>query len=93
VSFVPSGDIIARLKRQLGLDEKTDAVFKIWEKELGPLAQGVKLIGIKDGHLLAEAESNVHLQEITLRRREFVKKINQYFGNEKVIKTIKLRLK
>jgi hypothetical protein len=91
--FVPSGDIIERLKRHLGLDEKTDAIFKIWEKELGQLAQGVKLIGIKDGNLLAEAESNVHLQELTLRRREFVKKINQYFGNEKVIKTIKIRLK
>jgi hypothetical protein len=93
VPFISSGDIIEKVKRQLGLDEKTDAVFKIWEKELGPLAAGVKLIGIKDGRLMAEAESNVHLQEITLRRREFIRKINQYFGNVKVIKGIKISLK
>jgi hypothetical protein len=93
VALEPSGGIIEKIKRQLGLDENTHTVFMVWEKELGPLAGGVRLIGFKDGKLMAEADSNVHLQEITLRRKDIIKKINQHFGNTKVVTGIRLRLK
>ncbi len=91
--FTRSGDVLAGVMKQLGLDERTEAVMKIWDKELGPLSRGVKLVGIKDGKLIAVAESNVHLQEAVLRRRELVKKLNQYLGGGKFIKGIRLTLK
>ncbi|MFH1368992.1 MAG: DUF721 domain-containing protein [Elusimicrobiota bacterium] len=93
MTLVPAQDIIGGLKRQLGLDEKMFTVLKIWDRELGPLAKHLKIVGVKNGQLIVEAESNVHLQEATVRRREIIKKINQHFGGEKVVKGIKLKIK
>jgi hypothetical protein len=91
--FTPANDIINLLKRQLGLDENTYAVMQIWERELGPLAKYAELVAFQKRQLIVEVASSVHLQEMTLRRRDLINKINQYFGREKVVKDIKLRLK
>jgi hypothetical protein len=93
MAFTTANDIIAILKQQLGLDEKTYAIMQIWERELGPLAGSAQLVGFYKRQLLVEVASSVHLQEMTLRRRDLINKINQYFGREKVVKDIKLRLK
>lgn len=93
MSFVPADEIINVLKKNLGLDEKTYALFKIWEKELGSLSKSAEIAGLKNGRLVVEVASSAHFQELTLRKRELTKKINQYFGSEKFIKEIKLKLK
>ncbi len=82
------------VKRQLGLDDETLAIIKIWDKELGPLAKKVQLVGVKSGVLLVEAAASAYIQEVTMRRNEILKKINQNFGpNAKVVKQIKVFLK
>ena len=93
MAFTFAGTIIEALKRNLGLDETTFAVMQIWEKELGPLADAARLVAVKKGSLIVEVASSAHFQELTLRRRELINKINQHFGGKKVIKEIKLRLK
>ena len=80
--------------RQLGIDDTTLAIVKIWDIELGPLAAHAKLMGVKEGHLLVEVTSSTYLQEITLRRTAILKKINQHFGpTAKVAKSIRVFLK
>lgn len=91
--LTPAQDIIGGLAKRLGLDEKIAAVFKIWDRELGALAKHLKVAGIQNGMLVVEAGSSAHMQEGMLRRREIIKKINQHFPGEKVIKTIKIKLK
>lgn len=81
------------LKKQLGLDEKTYAVLKIWEKEMGPQMKYAALAGIKKGVLMVEVDSSVHLQEMTLRRRDLIRKINQHFGGAKVVTGMQVKLK
>ena len=93
MAFVRSDDIIAVLRNRLGLNEKTYAVMQIWEKELGSLAQYVELTAFKKGMLVVEVASSVHFNEMHLRRRELIQKINQHFGTEKVVKSIQLKLK
>lgn len=91
--FTFGGLIIESLKKQLGLDEKFTTVIKIWDDVLGPLAKDAQLVGIKRGQLLVDVTSSAHFQELTLRRREIISKINQYFGKEAVVKDIRLRIK
>lgn len=93
MGFEPSGDILEKVKRQLGLDEKTHTVLMVWERELGAMAAGARIIGFKDGKVLAEADSNAHMQELVLRRKDIIKKINQHFGGTKVVTGIKVKLK
>lgn len=93
MGFTPAENIINGIRKQLGLDEKIFAVFAIWERELGPLAKYLKIAGIKKGQLIVEAETNVHLQEAMFKRRDLIKKINQHFGGEKVVKSIRVKLK
>jgi predicted nucleic acid-binding Zn ribbon protein len=94
MAFSQAGDFMEVVKRQLGLDDETLAIIKIWDKELGPLAKKVKLVGVKSGVLLAEAEASAYIQEVTMRRMEILKKINQNFGpHAKVVKQIKVFLK
>jgi len=91
--FTESKSIIDALKRELGLNEKMFAVLKIWEKELGPLAKNCEIAKIKKDEIFVEVASNAHLQELTMRRKELIRKINQHFGSEKVLRNIKIQLK
>lgn len=93
MALTPASDIMAVLKKHLGLDEKTYAVFQLWEKEFKGLYRGAELEGIKDGMLYLSAASSAHLQELTLRRKEMLTRINQYFGGKKTVKGIKIKLK
>jgi hypothetical protein len=93
MGFSTAHDILGALQRQLGLNEDMYTVLQVWEKELGPLAQQVTLAAIKKGDLIVEVASSAHLQEMTMRRRDLVRKLNQYFGNRQVVSGIKLRLK
>jgi hypothetical protein len=92
MAFTESSSIIEALKRSLGLDENISTVIRIWEREMGAQSRHVKLAGFKKGQLIVDVSSSAHMQEITLRRREIINKINQYFGGEKVVKSIKVQL-
>jgi predicted nucleic acid-binding Zn ribbon protein len=92
VGFLSSQEIIKSVKKQIGLDEKIHVVFAVWDKELGSLAKGARIEWIKNGQLIVKVSSSAHLQELTLMRKSLIKKINQYFGKEKVVKYIKLNL-
>ncbi len=87
-----SEEIIRLLKKQLGLDEDTFSVISAWDKEFAPQFNYARLVGIQNGLLIVEVISSVHFQELSLRRSEIVKRINQYSGNKKIVKGIKIRL-
>ena len=92
-SFAKSAEVIEVLKKQLGLDEKTLSLANIWESVIGQLADDAKLEGTKDGTLFIEVTSSAHLQEIALRKKEIINKINQHFGKQKVVKNIRIKIK
>lgn len=91
--FTTGKAVVESITRSLGLDSRVMALEKIWEKELGPLAGDVTLKAIKKNVLYAEVSSSAHLQEMVLRRKQLVIKINGHFGSEKFIKDIKFKLK
>lgn len=93
MSLKPSSEIIDILRNQLGLNEEFLTVLSVWEKELGPLAKHAEIAGIKKGQIFVDVSSSVHMQEFIMRKKELMKKLNQYFGTKKVVKDIKLKLK
>lgn len=77
------------LLKKYDLTPDTYAIFdKIWDKELGRLSKRIKLVGKKDRCLLVQVDNPVYMQELRVRKKEFVDKINGHFG-KKVIDNIK----
>jgi hypothetical protein len=89
MSLVRAGEIINILKKQLGLDETFFIVEKVWKKEVG--MEDVNVTGYKNGVIFAQTHSSVVSYELTVRKNEIIKKLNQYFGNKK-IKNIKVKI-
>jgi hypothetical protein len=90
MSWIRSKEIISLLKKKLGLDEDFFTVKKIWEKEIG--ISSIEISGYKSGTIFAQTESSVASFELTVRKKEIIKKLNQYIGNSK-IKNIKVKIK
>jgi len=93
MALKPSAEIVDLLKQQLGLNEDFLSVIKIWENELGPLARHAVIAGFKKGQVFIDVSSSAHMQELILRKKDLIKKINQHFGSTKIVKDLKLKLK
>ncbi|OEG69812.1 hypothetical protein ATZ36_07385 [Candidatus Endomicrobiellum trichonymphae] len=90
MSWTRSKEIISLLKSKLGLDEDFFTVKKIWEKEVGTC--GVEIDGYRSGTIFAQTESSAANFELIVRKKEIIKKLNQYIGSSK-IKNIKVKIK
>jgi hypothetical protein len=89
MSLVRAGDVINILRKRLGLDETFFVVKKIWKKEVG--MEDVNVTGYKNGVIFAQTHSSVASYELTVRKNEIIKNLNQYFGSKK-IKNIKIKI-
>jgi hypothetical protein len=85
-----SKEIISSLRSELGLDEDFFTVKKIWEKEVGMC--GIEIDGYRNGTIFVQTESSAANFELTVRKKEIIKKLNQYISSSK-IKDIKVKIK
>lgn len=92
MALEPTAGIIEALKKQLGLDEDLMALAQVWEREAGALARHAKISGIRKGQIIVDVSSSAHMQELTARKKDIIKKINQHFGSKKIVKDIKIQL-
>ncbi|MDR1511723.1 MAG: hypothetical protein LBS15_03010 [Endomicrobium sp.] len=90
MSWTPSEEIINLLREQLGLDDVFFTLEKVWDREVG--IEGVEITGYKNGTIFARTQSSVANYEITIRKGEIVKRLNQYISGQK-IKNIKISIK
>jgi hypothetical protein len=89
VSWTRSEEIISLLKKNLGLDEDFFTIRKIWEKEIG--IGGTEIYGFKSGTIFVQTQSSAASFELIARKKEIIKKLNQYIGSLK-IKNIKVMI-
>ena len=78
------------IKKELGLDEDFFTIAKVWGKEVG--TESVEICGYKNGTIFARTEYSAALHEVSMRKKEIIKRLNQYLGKSK-IKDIKLKIK
>jgi endonuclease IV len=88
--FEHISSVINQLKKQLGLDDNYYVLISVWEKEIGN--NKVELNGFKDGTVFAKTESAVYLHDFNLKKKQLIKRLNQYFGKT-VVKNIKCEIK
>ena len=81
--------VIETIKQEIGLGEDFFIISKVWEKEAG--AQNAQLCGFKNGIIYAQTSYSAALNDITLRKKEIINKLNQYLS-EKKIKNIKIEI-
>ena|SRR5579872_3184231 len=72
---------IKNVCRQLGLSKDLALLDRAWESEMGSWGTGVAWISALDkGSLVIEVKSSPALQEITLRRKELIRRLNKHFA-------------
>jgi hypothetical protein len=89
MSWAKASEVIDLLRKRLGLEEEFFIVERVWNKEVG--IEGVEITGYKNGTVFTKTQSSVGVSELTFRKKEIIKKLNQYIGIQK-IKNIKVRI-
>ncbi|MDR1663045.1 MAG: DUF721 domain-containing protein [Endomicrobium sp.] len=87
--WTKASEIIELLKKRFGLREEFFTIERVWGKEVG--MEGVEIIGYKNGTIFTKTQNSAAVSELTLRKKEIIKKINQYIGTQK-IKNIKVKI-
>ena len=82
--------LVTALFHKLGLNDDYFIIMSKWQQELGN--NKVELNGFKDGIIFASAKSAVYVNDLNLRKRQIINKLNQYLG-KKLIKNIKCEIK
>ncbi|MDR3071278.1 MAG: DciA family protein [Endomicrobium sp.] len=80
--------VIDLLRKRLGLEEFF-TIEKVFEREVG--IEGVEIIGYEDGTVFTKTVSSVVKCELVIRKKEIIRKLNQYIGASK-IKNIKIKI-
>lgn len=62
-----------------------------WSREVGRLKDYVKITAIDNGTLVIEAQSHAAMQEMLLRRKELIRKMNKHFAST-LIHNISVRI-
>ena len=83
--------VLKKVLKNKGWEKKVreHRVFEIWEREVGgPIAENTMPKSVSRGVLFVIAKSSVWVQELTLKKPEILKRLNQRLGGE-LIKDIK----
>ncbi|MDR2860543.1 MAG: DUF721 domain-containing protein [Elusimicrobiota bacterium] len=89
MAFFSSAQLIENLKKEIGLDVDFVTIIKVWNNEI--CIDKTEIIGYKSGTIFASTKSSAALAEVSLRKKEIIKKLNQYLGISK-IKNIKITI-
>jgi Dna[CI] antecedent, DciA len=70
---------VEAITRQLKLSTELSVLERAWDTEIGALGGRARLAALDRTTLVVEVISSAALQEITLRRRELVRRLNTHF--------------
>ena len=70
---------VESITRQLKLSTALSVLERAWDLEIGPLGGRARLAALDRKTLVVEVISSAALQEITLRRRELMRRLNKHF--------------
>ena len=71
-----------KVGQTLGLSSNLVLLERAWEAEVGSLSQHVRLAALDRQALVVEASSSAAMQEISLRRRELIRRINRHLPTD-----------
>ena len=78
MAFAPIAQEVHQFTRKLGLSTDLAVIEYAWDQEVGHLREYARIAALDHSALIVEVDSHSVMQEISLRRRELVKKINKH---------------
>ncbi|GHT59850.1 hypothetical protein AGMMS49950_03660 [Endomicrobiia bacterium] len=90
MTWTQAAETIDLLMKRLGLYEELFIVQKVWKREVN--IDGVEIAGYKNGVIFTKTLSSVANYELTVRKKEIIKKLNQYIVGSPKIKNIKIKI-
>ena len=79
MSLAPIAQEAEEFSRKLGLSSDLAMIERAWSLEMGSLKDLTRIVALDNTALVVEADSHAVMQEVTLRRRELVRKLNKHF--------------
>ena len=78
MALAPIAPKARELTEKLGLTSDLSMIERAWRIEIGALQDVARILALDHGGLVVETDSNVVMQEISLRRGELVRKLNSH---------------
>jgi len=78
MALAPISQEVQRVSRKLGLSTDLAILEHAWNLEVGGLREFARISAIEHTALVIEVDSHAAMQEISLRRRELVRKLNKH---------------
>jgi hypothetical protein len=91
LSFAPIAHEAEKFTRKLGLSSDLAMIERAWTLEMGGLKDLARIVALDNSALVIEVDSHAVMQEVTLRRRELVRKLNKHFP-EPLLNQISVRI-
>jgi hypothetical protein len=66
------------VSKKLGLSTDLTMIDHAWNLEIGNLRDVARIVAIDHASLIVETDSHAVMQELSLRRKELVRKINRH---------------
>ncbi len=91
MALSPIGKDVRSFSQRFGLTDQLSLLERAWEAEIGSLARLAKIIAIDGETLVVEVSSSAAMQELSLRRKELIRRLNKYF-KEPFVKFIQTKV-
>jgi hypothetical protein len=78
LALAPIANEAREFSRKLGLSTDLALLERAWSLEVGGLKDVARIVAIDNASLVVETDSHAVMQEISLRRKELVRKLNQH---------------
>src|SRR5438045_2008216 len=66
-------ELVPGLIKKIGITDRSFQVMTLLEREIQKTSPGAVVVAYKNGKIYTEVESSVHLFELNLKKREFLK--------------------
>jgi len=78
LSLAPIAQEARDFSKKLGLSSDLAMIDRAWSMEMGGLEDVARIVALDNATLIVEADSHAVMQEVSLRRRELVRKLNHH---------------
>ncbi len=82
---------VQKFSKKLGLSTDLTLIEHAWNLEVGRIGESARIAAMDNACLVIEVDSHSAMQELSLRRREIVRKLNKHFPSP-FIQQITLRI-
>jgi hypothetical protein len=78
MALAPISQEVHSISQKLGLSSDLNMIDRAWALEIGALQDVARIVALDHATLVIEVDSHAVMQEVSLRRKELVRKLNRH---------------